>query len=95
MSEDQKYYGICTTCNNAPFCAYSKNSKRPVWFCEMFQNQTPTESSPPKNSENLNSEKKSKTDKSKYKGLCINCENRDTCTFPKLEGGVWHCSEYR
>jgi NADH-quinone oxidoreductase subunit E len=30
----------------------------------------------------------------KYKGLCLNCANRETCTFPKPEGGVWHCDEY-
>ncbi len=29
------------------------------------------------------------------KGLCANCEIRDTCTFPKAEGGIWHCEEYR
>lgn len=27
-------------------------------------------------------------------GLCLNCEHRDTCTLPRLEGGVWHCEEY-
>ena len=26
-------------------------------------------------------------------GLCVNCEDRDTCTFPKPPGGVWHCEE--
>jgi hypothetical protein len=29
------------------------------------------------------------------KGLCANCENRDTCLMPHPEGGVWHCEEYR
>lgn len=28
------------------------------------------------------------------KGLCVNCANRQTCLFPKPEGGVWHCEEY-
>jgi hypothetical protein len=28
-------------------------------------------------------------------GLCVNCEDRDTCAFPKPPGGVWHCEEYR
>ena len=28
-------------------------------------------------------------------GLCVNCENRDTCKLRKPEGGVWHCEEYR
>jgi len=28
-------------------------------------------------------------------GLCSDCEGRQTCAFPKPEGGVWHCEEYR
>ncbi len=28
-------------------------------------------------------------------GLCMNCENRFSCTFPVPEGGVWHCEEYK
>lgn len=28
------------------------------------------------------------------KDLCANCRNRDTCTYPKPEGGVWHCKDY-
>lgn len=28
------------------------------------------------------------------KGLCKLCEKRATCTYPKPEGGVWHCAEY-
>jgi hypothetical protein len=27
--------------------------------------------------------------------LCLNCEVRESCKFPKAEGGVWHCEEYR
>ncbi len=30
----------------------------------------------------------------KFKGLCINCENRDTCTFSKPKEGVLYCNEY-
>ena len=30
----------------------------------------------------------------KYKGLCVNCEHRETCTLPKPKSGVWHCEEY-
>jgi len=28
------------------------------------------------------------------RGLCVNCANRETCLFPKSEGGVWHCEEF-
>jgi hypothetical protein len=31
----------------------------------------------------------------KYTGLCSTCENSETCTFQKPEGGVWHCEEYK
>jgi len=33
-------------------------------------------------------------DEMKYKGLCVNCIHRDTCTLPKPEGGKLHCEEY-
>lgn len=29
-----------------------------------------------------------------HRGLCVNCANRETCLYPKPEGGVWHCEEY-
>jgi len=28
-------------------------------------------------------------------GLCANCEERDSCRFPRPQGGVWRCEEYR
>jgi len=34
-------------------------------------------------------------DATKHTGLCSICENRPACAFPKPEGGVWHCEEYR
>ena len=32
---------------------------------------------------------------SDLKGLCMNCEIREKCDFPKPLGGVWHCKEYK
>jgi hypothetical protein len=37
---------------------------------------------------------KPKGSRGEHKGLCMNCANRDTCLYPKPEGGVWHCEEY-
>jgi hypothetical protein len=28
------------------------------------------------------------------RGLCINCDLRRDCTYPKPPGGVWNCDEY-
>jgi len=36
-----------------------------------------------------------KSGAAKYKGLCSNCDNRQTCIYPKPESGVWHCEEYQ
>jgi hypothetical protein len=30
----------------------------------------------------------------RFKGLCTTCDKRATCTFPKADGGVWHCEEF-
>ena len=92
MLNNSKYFGICTTCNNAPFCAQANNSKHPVWLCDMFDNSVV--------SKKKEKEEKVKSDfahkySSKYKGLCMNCENRETCKFATCEDGIWHCTEYQ
>jgi hypothetical protein len=30
-----------------------------------------------------------------HRGLCVNCDLRETCAFHKPEGGVWFCEEYQ
>lgn len=30
-----------------------------------------------------------------HRGLCVNCDVRETCTLPRPEGGVWYCEEYQ
>lgn len=30
-----------------------------------------------------------------FAGLCVDCQNRNTCIYAKTNGGVWHCEEYR
>ena len=39
--------------------------------------------------------KENQEEAGKYMGLCMNCEERKSCTFPKTHGGVWHCEEYK
>lgn len=29
------------------------------------------------------------------KDLCASCRNNEICTYPKPEGGVWHCKDYK
>lgn len=94
--------GLCSTCKNDPTCTYPRDSGRPVMQCEEFEGEllrppeTAGRNSSP--SHNLGFRLPSSSEgkhSNKYLGLCRICDDRETCTFPKLEGGVWHCDEYR
>ena len=63
--------------------------KRPVLQCEEFE---PCESPPAKRAA-AHPEPRPAAD-AELKGLCVNCDNRHHCKYPKPEGGVWHCEEY-
>jgi hypothetical protein len=95
VSEAIRSLGLCSTCRHAPTCTYPRDPKRPVFNCEEFEIEagragTGVVSSGPSPGSDANED-----DAARYKGLCSNCENRRSCTFPKPEGGVWHCEEYQ
>jgi hypothetical protein len=96
LFKKREYAGLCLTCVNAPDCIYIKNQKSVVLLCEEFNGYR---DSPMKATiSNVLSKTTSdawEVDFEKYKGLCANCEIRETCEFPKSEGGVWHCEEYQ
>ena len=84
--------GLCSTCNNRPDCVYRLSRGVDAQYCEMFDcsngaSRAQTEAS----DAGMKPQAKEQTS---LKGLCVNCDNRDTCTLPKAEGGVWHCEEY-
>jgi len=85
--------GLCTTCNHARNCSYIRNSSQPVVFCEEFECFTPpvveeTVDAPAPTVEDMRTW-------DEYKGLCVNCDMRETCAIRKPETGIWHCEEYR
>ncbi|MCP4632936.1 MAG: hypothetical protein GY855_08410 [candidate division Zixibacteria bacterium] len=91
--EDKSNYGLCTTCNYASECLNALNSTEPVLFCEEFDDYVePAVKEKPK----VNASPAPVTaEPCDLKGLCVNCEERHVCKFPKPEEGVWHCEEYR
>jgi hypothetical protein len=100
MAKISTHRGLCSTCRNEPTCTYPRDSERPVWQCEEFDGELtalrnpPGSSDAPSNRLELRPPAEEKHS-SKYVGLCLICDNRETCTFPKPEGGVWHCEEYQ
>jgi len=86
---------ICSTCNYGDFCVTKKTRKRPVWFCEEFDNYVPVKEQPMVEAQFQTRISTGENDSSQFKGLCINCESRHTCKFIKPNGGIWHCEEYK
>ncbi len=88
--------GLCSTCINSSSCVYRDARDRDAQYCEMFD--AGNGSRPTPSTTLITTVKpgdREKAGQTKLKGLCVNCENRDTCTLPKAESGVWHCEEYQ
>jgi hypothetical protein len=92
--------GLCSTCARVTDCSFPRRSGSPVIHCEeadsvkdvyldatgnVFANAEAT--APGSFTE--------KVERDGAKGLCGNCENRLICTYPRPDGGVWHCEEYK
>jgi hypothetical protein len=99
LTEPKKNFGLCSCCSCAPACTYSRDSGRSVLQCDEFDGI-----SPPLNKMMKRMEKPSVNrfsgpipdaqSLSILRGLCAYCDRLTTCTYPKPEGGVWHCEEY-
>ena len=91
--------GLCLTCNNAANCTYRARRGFDALFCEMFDDYVPTPNGKKANRNEqptqAASRKAAKPAQLYAKGLCSTCENRDCCAFPRPEGGIWHCEEFR
>lgn len=88
--------GLCSTCIHASRCTLRSDRSRPVYDCEEFSTGPSAErpgrlrivrepDGPPNDGAEIEG----------LRGLCVNCDNRATCTLPRPAGGVWHCEEYR
>ena len=101
LSFDKKrYLGLCSYCKSELNCMFIRDPKRPICQCEEFEEITYV-SIRVQNQKNISSKNSSKNPFPRedllhsYKGLCSNCDERATCVYPKPEGGVWRCDEYR
>ena len=84
--------GLCSTCIHKDDCVFLSGATEPVKYCDEFDSGITTV--PPK--KEISAEESTETgEDTELKGLCVNCENRETCTFEKPKSGVWHCEEYR
>jgi hypothetical protein len=92
-SPKEEYSGICAICQYAPTCIYLKAADQPVLMCEMFEGYV-RKDNPTRILSFTSSARSAEKNSSEYVGLCASCRKRETCIYPKSEGGVWRCEEY-
>lgn len=92
--------GLCSTCDNATFCIYRAWRGFDAQYCELFENSSGVATG----TNTVGNQTVGQTEKrdepvirkdTPLKGLCINCEIRETCKLPRPIDGVWHCEEYQ
>jgi hypothetical protein len=84
--------GICLTCSHQPRCLFVRAARRPIMYCDEFDNQSaspalPDNGQPLPASHTLG--------QGPEPGLCVNCEERLGCNHRDPETTVHECEEYR
>ncbi len=97
MIETPVFLGLCADCQNAADCTFPRVAGQAVRQCEEFKGlEYSGERNPMEGAFPLRSGFASDDENFEGRmGLCLNCSNQKTCSFPKPEGGVWHCEEYQ
>ncbi|MBW2263225.1 MAG: hypothetical protein JRG91_14745 [Deltaproteobacteria bacterium] len=85
---------LCPTCMHVDGCVLFSSGERPAWHCEEFASTGAPDRATAGPSTGA-TPMSAAAAQQKHLGLCVNCEDRETCTFPRPEGGVWRCNEYR
>ena len=85
--------GVCAACRHGADCIYEATARRRILQCEQFELGLPVP--PVRPSSTFTRTVAGENGGSRFAGLCSNCEFADTCIYPKPEGGVWRCEEYR
>jgi glutaredoxin len=99
FSPQSGHFGLCYYCKFADECDFPRHPEQPVTNCDEFEVSDTLSQEIQKENQSLYKysskwDEIGEANKGNLLGLCRNCERRNTCTFPKREGGVWHCEEY-
>ena len=90
-------YNLCGLCENDKHCTFPHLTGRPSLHCGEFVSFSRPQKPKPTETFRTSSDKKVysvREEEGKKMGLCRTCDKRENCTFPRAEGGVWHCEEF-
>jgi hypothetical protein len=83
------FQGLCARCDRGLTCTLPSSWQGPVLECPAFRPKGPAK--PPVTTV---VERVPAGEAAGIKGLCVTCENREVCPFPRPDTGVWHCEHY-
>ena len=81
---------ICTTCIHSGHCVYQGRNSGSIITCDEFESKKVIS----RQNEILPEHRINRTE-GELKGLCANCDYRNTCMFADSVSGIWHCEEYK
>jgi len=85
-----EHKGICALCVHADYCTFPGSINKSITYCDEWEGYE----TKPRYSKAKKVIKPYKKEE-KYQGLCRYCAQRESCTYPKNDGGVWVCDDYR
>ncbi len=95
MTAPEAFIGLCLTCNNSGTCVYRNRRGTDAIYCELYDGYAiPQNGHGSKMTGAAVVGGSLDAGATQTRGLCVNCEHRDSCQLAKPESGVWHCEEY-
>ncbi|MCX6826174.1 MAG: hypothetical protein NTV06_02735 [candidate division Zixibacteria bacterium] len=93
------FYELCSTCDNTTVCVYREAQSGAVLQCEEYSQIASSVDSLSQDQALRFSQRREPVnietiDRLALKGLCINCEEKGSCTFSRPDEDIWHCEEY-
>jgi hypothetical protein len=84
--------GLCATCDKAPTCTFLDGRATAILHCDEYAvcGRKPS----PAESDTVLKWPGGAGRRNRIQGLCSHCVNVAACTYPRPEGGRWHCEAY-
>jgi NADH:ubiquinone oxidoreductase subunit E len=90
--------GKCVHCSRMELCTSRQNWIGPIFDCEDFDDKrtaaTGLEIEPRPSAWNKSVDLSISAEEEVYKGICSNCDHRETCGYRAPGHAVWYCEEY-
>ena len=86
--------GICQSCNHRATCLFLASARRPIFFCEEFDDRDSESSAPVTAPSATPLREEINYGEAQEQGLCANCATKADCMNRQPGAAVWHCEDY-